>query len=145
MCSGNPITVGYNGRFLREAVIGMETIAQECCSEVCMEGRVTEGAPKGVTRTKSHPQRSGLEVTEPLGLGREVGVPEHRGSAVEESGMSEMPRNLSLLSRRMRPLIDGEKSAEMLAEASVTELIRVAEQKGMWPCVPDRKCRKPHD
>jgi hypothetical protein len=27
----------------------------------------------------------------------------------------------------------------------VTELIRVAEQKGMWPCVPDRKCRKPHD
>ena len=70
MCSGNPITVGYNGRFLREAVIGMETIAQECCSEVCMEGRVTEGAPKGVTRTKSHPQRSGLEVTEPLGLER---------------------------------------------------------------------------
>lgn len=49
----------------------------------------------------------------------------------------------------MAPLIDGEKcreaSAEKLAEASVTELIRVAEQKGMWPCVPDRKCRKPHD
>lgn len=74
-------------------------------------------------------------MTEPKRLEREVGVSVHRGSAVEErggegNGISEMAGNQPA-SRRMGPLIDGEKSAEKLAEASVTELIRVAEQKGM--------------
>lgn len=62
-----------------------------------------------------------------LGLGREVGVFEYRGFAVEESGMLEMFRNLSLFFRRMRLLIDGEKFVEMLVEVLVIELIRVVE------------------
>lgn len=62
-----------------------------------------------------------------LGLGREVGVFEYRGFVVEESGMLEMFRNLSLFFRRMRLLIDGEKFVEMLVEVLVIELIRVVE------------------
>lgn len=48
-----------------------------------------------------------------------------------------------LVSRRMRPLLDGEKSGEKLAMVAMTELIRVTEQKKTWLRVQERKSRKP--
>lgn len=65
---------------------------------------------------------------------RRVGVKETDVRDVWES---------ELVSRRMRPLLDGEKSGEKLAMVAMTELIRATEQKGTWLHVQERKCRKP--
>lgn len=65
-----------------------------------------------------------------------------RGVGVKETDVGDVWES-ELVSRRMRPLLDGEKSGEKLATVAMPELIRATEQKETWVRVQERKCRKP--
>lgn len=65
-----------------------------------------------------------------------------RGVGVKETDVGDVWES-ELVSRRMRPLLDGEKSGEKLAMVAMTELIRETEQKETWLRVQERKSRKP--